>query len=80
MAHHSIRRRNETKMAIITINGEKYDIAEPINLQSYLDSLGINMSLVAVAYNGTVISRREIATVTLSNGDHVEIVQAVGGG
>ena len=67
-------------MTIITINGEKHDIAEPTSLQSYLDSLGINMGLIAVAYNGTVITRREIATVTLSNGDHVEIVQAVGGG
>ena len=67
-------------MTIVTINGKERELAGPTTLLSYLDLLGVNMRLIAVAYNGTVIPKQELAGVTLSEGDQVEIVRAVGGG
>ena len=62
------------------MNGKARQIEGPMRLLSYLDSLSVNLKLIAVAYNGTVLRREELPDVTLSEGDQVEIVQAVGGG
>ena len=67
-------------MINLTINGKAQELEGPTNLISYLDSLSINKRFIAVAYNGTVIQRTELDTITLTDGDQVEIVRAVGGG
>ena len=46
----------------------------------YVSSLGVNAKMIAIAYNGEVLRRDEWADVTLSDGDTVEVVRAVGGG
>ena len=53
---------------------------EPASLVSYLESIGVNVKLIAVALNGTVLRREELPSVTLTEGDEVEVVRAVGGG
>ena len=67
-------------MIHLTVNGKKRQIAESINLVEYLESLELDLQRVAVAHNGAVVRRGELAGVTLSEGDSVEIVRAVGGG
>ena len=67
-------------MIVLTINGKERQLEAPTSLQGYLDSLGISQSHIAVAYNGTVLRKEELSDVTLSDGDKVEIVRAVGGG
>ena len=67
-------------MITLTINGKKTELESPTGLLSYLESLGVNMRFIAVAYNGAVLRREEFADITLNEGDEVEVVRPVGGG
>lgn len=67
-------------MIVLTINGDEQKLEGPTNLMTYLESLGVNLKHIAVAYNGNVLRKDELSNVTLSEGDQVEIVRAVGGG
>lgn len=67
-------------MIRLTVNGKARQLDEPTPLVAYLESIGVNLRLIAVALNGTVLRRKELNSVTLSDGDEVEIVRAVGGG
>jgi sulfur carrier protein len=67
-------------MIVLTINGKDRELDAPTNLESYLEQLGVAGQRLAVAYNGTVLRKEELAGVTLSQGDRLEIVRAVGGG
>ena len=67
-------------MIALTVNGKERQLEGPTNLLSYIQSLGINLWLIAVAYNGTVLRKEDLPNVMLSAGDQVEIVRAVGGG
>ena len=67
-------------MIQLVINGKECQLNEPTSLLSYLESLNVNMKSIAVAHNGSVLRKEEMGDVTLSEGDQVEIVRAVGGG
>lgn len=65
---------------LITLNGEPFEIASPLSIASLLADLNIDPRRVAVEHNLTVVRRGEYAQVTVAEGDHVEIVNFVGGG
>jgi sulfur carrier protein len=67
-------------MISLIINGKPVDLDDPTNLVEYLESLGVADRAIAVGYNGTIIRKDERHDVTLSEGDRLEIVRAVGGG
>ena len=67
-------------MITLTVNGKPREVEGPVNLKRYLVDIGITQTAIAVAHNGEVIPRGEIETVTLKDGDTLEIVRAVGGG
>ncbi len=67
-------------MIVVTVNGKERELGAPTNLVSYLEQLGVAEQRLAVAYNGIVLQKQELAGVTLSQGDRLEIVRAVGGG
>jgi len=67
-------------MITITLNGKPRTLEAPVNVTSLLTALAVKPRQVAVAVNGEVVSRREWAEATVSEGDSVEIVRAVGGG
>ena len=64
----------------VRVNGKDRDLPESVNLREYVASLGVNMAAIAVAVNGEVVKRVDLASVELAEGDTVEIVRAVGGG
>ena len=64
----------------VRVNGKDRELPESVNLSEYVASLGVNMASIAVAVNGEVVKRDDLAMVELSEGDTVEIVRAVGGG
>ena len=64
----------------VRVNGKDRDLPESVNLREYVASLGVNMASIAVAVNGEVVKRDDLASVELAEGDTVEIVRAVGGG
>ena len=69
-----------TEMINLTVNGKTREVAEAIDLETYLASFGLNLQFVAVGYNGEVIKKEAFAQVTLKDGDTLEIVRPVGGG
>ena len=67
-------------MITLTVNGKPTDLEKATALEQFLHDHGVDSKFVAVAYNGTVLRREEFGTVTLDQGDIVEIVRPVGGG
>ena len=67
-------------MIRVTINGEEQEFPDVTPLTKYVSSLGVNTKMIAIAYNGEVLRRDEWNNVTLSDGDSLEVVRAVGGG
>ena len=64
----------------IILNGEDFEIAEPLSLSSLLAQLEIDTRRVAVEHNLIVVKREQLDTVTVSEGDRIEVVNFVGGG
>jgi sulfur carrier protein len=67
-------------MISLRVNGKTVELAQPTGLVAYLAQLGVNPRAVAIEHNGTIIERAAYETVTLREGDTVEIVRMVGGG
>lgn len=64
----------------ITLNGERFDIEQPLPLVALLTRLDIDPRRVAVEYNLTILKRHTFPDVIVGDGDRVEIVNFVGGG
>lgn len=67
-------------MLRLTVNGQPHSLEHPVSILEFLQSLGVNLSIVAVGYNGEVLDRQAWATTILKDGDTLEIVRPVGGG
>ena len=67
-------------MINLMVNGKPRPIEASVDVESYLDSFGLDLQHIAVGYNGEVIKRDEFQGVTLQDGDILEIVRPVGGG
>lgn len=63
----------------ITINGEAASI-EPLSVQDYLLTLGIDPRRVAVELNREILPKADYPGTRLQDGDNLEIVHFVGGG
>lgn len=65
---------------LITLNGQPHEIEPHTNIIDLLKQLQLQNQRLAVEVNKQVIVRSMHAQVTLTEGDQVEIIQAVGGG
>lgn len=63
----------------ITTNGEAVSI-DPVSVQDYLVSLGIDPRRVAVELNRDILPKARYQETQLKEGDSLEIVHFVGGG
>jgi sulfur carrier protein len=64
----------------IQLNGERYDVPEPLTVDALLARLEIDGRRVAVELNDFVVKKSAYATTLLGEGDAVEVVNFVGGG
>jgi sulfur carrier protein len=64
----------------IILNGQNLQIPRPLSIQDLLAEHGYGDMLVAVAVNGTFVSRGNHATHMIKNGDTIEIVAPMQGG
>ena len=64
----------------ITLNGEPYELDEPMSITDLLAKLAIDPRRVAVEHNLTILKRHLFAETFVHEGDRVEIVNFVGGG
>ena len=67
-------------MPELTVNGKTRVLERSQDLVSFLKSYGVNLSFIAVAYNGEVLDKEEFPSIVLKDGDVLEIVRPVGGG
>ncbi len=64
----------------ITLNGEPYELDEPMSIADLLTRLAIDPRRVAVEHNLTILKRHLFTDTFVHEGDRVEIVNFVGGG
>jgi thiamine biosynthesis protein ThiS len=64
----------------ISVNGKPMDVEPGITVDGLLTLLNVKREYTAVAVNREVTRKVDYGTVTLSEGDKVEIVRPMGGG
>ena len=64
----------------ITLNGDPYEIDQPLSVQELLERLQIDSRRVAVEHNFVILKRHAFVTTLVGEGDRIEIVNFVGGG
>lgn len=67
-------------LLLITLNGEPFELDQPLSVTDLLARLAIDPRRVAVEHNLTILKRHAFPSVVLREGDQVEIVNFVGGG
>jgi thiamine biosynthesis protein ThiS len=65
---------------LITLNGEPYQLEQPLSIDELLARLEIDPRRVAVEHNLAILRRHTFADTVVRDGDEVEIVNFVGGG
>ncbi len=66
--------------AEIQLNGDPHPIPNNCTLGGLIESLDLGQRRVAIAVNREVVPRSQFNTHQLTDGDHVEVLEAVGGG
>ena len=69
-----------TSQVTITLNGEPFELDQPLSVTDLLAKLEIDPRRVAIEHNLTILKRHTFTTVVIGEGDRLEIVNAVGGG
>jgi thiazole synthase len=64
----------------ITLNGDPFEVAGPLTVSALLAQLGIDPRRVAIEHNLVVLKRALYEQTRITAGDHIEIVNFVGGG
>ena len=64
----------------IVLNGEDKELEKEMTVRELLDHLAVRSPAVAVEVNRKIIRKKDHESVTIVQGDRVEIVTFVGGG
>jgi len=64
----------------ITLNGDPFELDQPLSVADLLARLAIDPRRVAVEHNLTILKRDAFPQIVVREGDQVEIVNFVGGG
>jgi sulfur carrier protein len=74
------RRRVRSGLLRITLNGDPFELDQPLSIADLLARLAIDPRRVAVEHNLTILKRDAFPQIMVCEGDQVEIVNFVGGG
>ena len=64
----------------VKVNGDDVELASGVTLADLLQVLALGDAKVAIELNHSIVPRSQHAQKTLSDGDQIEIVHAIGGG
>ena len=64
----------------IVVNGQAREVSEGTSVEALVAELGLSKAACAAEVNKKLVAKRERASVTLREGDVVEVVTLVGGG
>jgi sulfur carrier protein len=70
----------ETKTIEIELNGTRLEIERGLTIGALLEQRGIERRMVAVELNGEIVPRHDFDETPVGEGDHLELLQMVGGG
>ena len=79
-ARGTLKRSSRLTPLFITLNGEPYELDQPVSVADLLIRLDIDHRRVAVEHNQTILKRDTFDRMLVGDGDRVEIVNFVGGG
>ncbi len=65
---------------LLYINGEQREFPDGLTVAALVAQLGMKPDRVAVELNLDIVLRTQWETITLKNGDRLEVVHFVGGG
>ncbi|MGP9765366.1 sulfur carrier protein ThiS [Halomonas sp. AOP13-D3-9] len=64
----------------IRLNGEPHTLSTGLTVADLVEQLGLSGRRIAVEINEEIVPRSQHADTRLVDGDHVEVVHAIGGG
>ncbi|MGM0502810.1 MAG: sulfur carrier protein ThiS [Bacillota bacterium] len=64
----------------ITVNGEQEKLAAKTSLIDFLEAKELDLDKLVIEYNQEIIKETEWSSITLKDGDQLEILKFVGGG
>lgn len=64
----------------IFINGEPFNCDSRMSLNDILIYLSININLVIIEYNYSIIQKKDFSNLYLKDNDVIEVISIVGGG
>lgn len=67
-------------MMQIELNGAPHQLPDGANVTQLIDLLALSGKAVAVAINREIVARTQWSERSLSAGDRVDVVRAIGGG
>ena len=70
----------QSALVQITLNGEQFELDQPVSVADLLMRLEVDARRVAVEHNLAILKRQRFPEVLVHEGDTVEIVNFVGGG
>ena len=65
---------------IVVINGNEIEAAPGMTIADLLAEREIKPETVVVERNGDIVPGADFASITLDDGDHLEVLRFVGGG
>lgn len=64
----------------IFINGSPFNCDSSMSLYDILNYLDINIDLVIIEYNHSIVERQHFNSLYFRNNDSIEVISIVGGG
>lgn len=64
----------------VTINNQTRSFDTTMTLSALIDEMGLDDKRIAIEYNRDILTRDQFPSITLQDGDNIEIVNFVGGG
>ena len=72
--------QNTENKITIELNGTEISVYAGLSLGELVDSRGLERRMIAVEFNGVIVSRLDYDETQVHAGDKLEIVHMVGGG
>jgi sulfur carrier protein len=67
-------------MLDVIVNGESRTLAGPVTIKELIQDMELQDKRIAIEINGEIVPASQHSNALIADGDHIEIVGAIGGG
>jgi sulfur carrier protein len=64
----------------VIVNGESRTLPGPVTVKELIQDMDLQDRRIAIEINGEIVPASQHSNAHISDGDHIEIVGAIGGG